>query len=308
VTGRRIGVVVAAYQAERFIDGALASLAAQTRRGDQVIVVDDCSSDRTAQRARSWGDRLPLSVLTLPTNRGAALARRAGIEALDTDLVTVLDADDAVLPDHLAVLEAQLDPGPRAVGASGWFWTPGEALVDLYATTRLTLEPDNQLAQLVIANPLFVATLFRRVDYDAAGGFVDGVHEDWDLWVRMAAVGVQFSISSVPTFLYRRHSDNMTIDPDVVAAMDAKAFEQVCVAAAPHLTPEELARCRHEWMVRTTRDLVRRRWAAGDWAGARRAAAEVGVGGRRDRGLWITAHLPTLAVRVARAISTRMRP
>jgi glycosyltransferase involved in cell wall biosynthesis len=305
MTRRSIGVVVAAYQAERFVDGALASLAAQTRPPDQVVVVDDCSTDGTGARARTWRDRLPLTVVSPPENVGAALARRLGIEHLTTELVTALDADDVVLPDHLAVLEAQLGPGGRAVGASGWFWTPGQDLVGLYEQTKLSLAPGNQLAQLVVGNKLFVATLFRRADYDEAGGFVAGVHEDWELWVRMAAVGVEFSISPIGTFLYRRHGDNMTTDPDRVHEMDADAFEQVFAVASRHLEPAELERCRREWVRRTTRDLVRRRFQAGDTAGARQAARSVEAG--RDPSLWMTAHLPSKVVRVARAAARVLR-
>src|SRR5438045_2757626 len=95
-----IGVVISAYNAAAFIDQALASVAAQTRGPDAVVVVDDGSTDDTAARARRWAPRLPIRVLQHESNRGLCAGRRTAIEGLETELVVLLDADDVWLPEH----------------------------------------------------------------------------------------------------------------------------------------------------------------------------------------------------------------
>ena len=166
-----IGVVVAAYNAEQLIDQALASLAAQSRPPDEVIVIDDCSTDGTSARAALWSERLPLRVLKTQSNSGGpGPVRNVGIAELSTDYVAALDSDDVLLPDHLAVLERRMKPGKYAVSPSGWFWTPGESLVDFYESTRLSLPPTNQLQQLVVRNRPLVASMFRRADWAQGGG------------------------------------------------------------------------------------------------------------------------------------------
>ena len=92
-----ISVVIPAYQAEAHIARALADVAAQTRPPAEVIVVDDGSTDGTAEIARRAG----ATVLWQP-NRGVAAARNAGIRAAREPWVALLDADDTWTSDRLA--------------------------------------------------------------------------------------------------------------------------------------------------------------------------------------------------------------
>jgi glycosyltransferase involved in cell wall biosynthesis len=102
----RVSVVIPAFNSSRFIDDALASVARQTRRASEVVVIDDGSQDDTSRRAAAWADRLsPTRFLLLGgPNGGISVARNRGVLASTCDVVAFLDADDVFEPDHLAAL------------------------------------------------------------------------------------------------------------------------------------------------------------------------------------------------------------
>lgn len=91
MTTRRVSVVVPAHNAERYLGEALSSIFAQAVRPLEVIVVDDGSTDGTAEIAAAYE---PQVRVIRQTNRGAGAARNAGIDAASGDLIAFLDADD----------------------------------------------------------------------------------------------------------------------------------------------------------------------------------------------------------------------
>jgi glycosyltransferase involved in cell wall biosynthesis len=91
-----VSCVIPVRDAEAFLGEALDSVLAQTRPPQEVIVVDDSSSDRSARIAEAYG--APVRVLA-GRHRGPAAARQQGIEAATGDLLSFLDADDTWLPE-----------------------------------------------------------------------------------------------------------------------------------------------------------------------------------------------------------------
>lgn len=107
-TGLRLSVVVIAYNLERFVEAALQSVYAQTRPADEIIVVDDCSTDRTREILRMHADRIRL--IEKPANSGALLTALEGVKQATGDIVCMLDGDDLWDCHKLAAVE-------RAYGA-----------------------------------------------------------------------------------------------------------------------------------------------------------------------------------------------
>jgi hypothetical protein len=105
-----VSVVVAAYQAERHVRSALASLSAQTVDDLEVVVVDDGSTDGTAGEvaAASRADGR-IRLLRLGRNRGQSVALNAGLDAARGRILALLDADDEATPDRLALQLAALE-------------------------------------------------------------------------------------------------------------------------------------------------------------------------------------------------------
>ena len=95
-SGVRISVVIPAYNAARFLPRCLASVFAQTLKPDEVIVVDDGSTDDTAALAAALGAR----VISRP-NGGLSAARNTGIQNASSEWIALLDADDLWAPEKL---------------------------------------------------------------------------------------------------------------------------------------------------------------------------------------------------------------
>ena len=96
-----VTVLIPARNAAATLAQTLDSLAAQTFRDFDVLLVDDASTDGTAALADSYAGRLPVRVLPLATNQGMTGALNQGLARIDSPLVARLDADDLARADRL---------------------------------------------------------------------------------------------------------------------------------------------------------------------------------------------------------------
>jgi glycosyltransferase involved in cell wall biosynthesis len=94
----KISVVIAAYNASATLGRAIQSVLAQTRPADEIIVVDDGSTDGTAEVAGQFGSSVKV---ISQTNGGVSVARNSGIQNASGDWIAFLDADDEWLKDKL---------------------------------------------------------------------------------------------------------------------------------------------------------------------------------------------------------------
>jgi len=111
----RASVIIPCRNAERTVADAVRSALAQTEPPLEVLVVDDASTDGSAEAARRAGAR----VLVHATRRNAGGARNAGIEATSGELLAFLDADAVAAPDWLARARRDFEADPRIAGVGG---------------------------------------------------------------------------------------------------------------------------------------------------------------------------------------------
>ncbi|MEL7314835.1 MAG: glycosyltransferase [Cyanobacteria bacterium J06559_3] len=177
-----------AYNAERTLGEAIASVLQQTHQNWELIVVDDGSSDNSQQVVQRFQDDR-IRLLT-GANEGVAIARNRGIEQAQGDYVAFLDADDIWMPAKLAAQLTALQAHPEAALAYSWcdyidnegrWLCPGKrSLVEGIA-----------YEQLLVANFLENAStpLIRRSALAAVGGFDPTLRcsQDRDLYLRLAA-------------------------------------------------------------------------------------------------------------------------
>jgi glycosyltransferase involved in cell wall biosynthesis len=101
----QVSVVMAARDAESFLDAAIAQIAAQTMPDFEVVVVDDASKDGTAARLAAWAAEDPrVTVLTAPHQQGVAASRNLAVGRICGTYVWFTDCDDRWSPDLLEVL------------------------------------------------------------------------------------------------------------------------------------------------------------------------------------------------------------
>ncbi len=175
----RISVVIPTFNAAAFVVEAVQSVLAQSLRPLEIIVVDDGSTDDTAERLQS----LPITLIQ-QANAGVAMARNAGIHAARGDAIAFLDADDVWHPFKLEVQVPRLKS--HGLLASGCYDWPGPLPV---LPSTIPLAEPIALERLVVRNSIVTSTvLVRRDALTQAGDFDARMQgpEDYDLWLRIA--------------------------------------------------------------------------------------------------------------------------
>lgn len=109
-------VIVPAFNAEVTLARTLESLQRQTRAPDEVVLVDDGSTDGTAEIARSFLPVLPMLRVISTPNRGVSEARNAAIRASSSDVIAPLDSDDVWHPTYLEKMVGRYEERGGAVG------------------------------------------------------------------------------------------------------------------------------------------------------------------------------------------------
>jgi glycosyltransferase involved in cell wall biosynthesis len=110
----RVTVIITTYNRAALVGEAVGSVLAQTRPADQILVIDDGSTDDTAARLAAFEGRI---TVIAKANGGVSSARNAGIAAATGDWITFLDDDDVWVPERLAILERDVRDAPPEIAA-----------------------------------------------------------------------------------------------------------------------------------------------------------------------------------------------
>src|ERR1700744_5386322 len=106
-------VLIPARNAEQTLAETLESLVNQTFRDFDVVLVDDASTDRTAEIAQSFQSRLEIRILSPGTHLGAAGAANFGLRAIESTYIARIDADDIAMPTRLEKQVLFLEANPH---------------------------------------------------------------------------------------------------------------------------------------------------------------------------------------------------
>ncbi len=205
----RITVLIPARNAQATLAQTLESLVAQTFQDFDVLLVDDASSDGTADIARSFAPRLAISVLSLASNAGVAGALNQGLARIDTPLIARLDADDLALPTRLEKQWAFLEAHTDIDVCSSWmemFYDPASG-----RASQILAKPQEdatiKTALLQYCAMSHGASLFRKSFFDDVGVFDVRLDfaEDYDLWCRGALLGKRYVNLPEALTRYRQH-------------------------------------------------------------------------------------------------------
>ncbi len=204
----RCTIVIPAFNAEQYVRETVDSVFGQSACGWELVLVDDGSTDGTAEIVRSIDDgRL---TLIEQENRGVSMARNRGLEEVQGEFVLFLDSDDRLTPTALERLMAALDGNPEAVAAYGESVTTDET-GNRTGTGRPpvfgTRPSGDVLEELLGHNFVLTGTLCARTSaIEPLGGFREDlqVGEDWEFWCRLATRGSFVYVPGEPVLEYRR--------------------------------------------------------------------------------------------------------
>lgn len=267
----RISVLIPTYRHERYIAQTLDSVLSQTRRPDEVIVINDGSPDNTTVAVQPYLHRI--TYIERP-NVGLISTLNQGVTMCTGDYIWMIASDDWLEPDAIATMASILDRDHEVGMVYG-----GTTVVDehgnLHPEMRHSSFPvgkHREIRQLLAAN--FVSApgvLCRKQAVVDAGLFPNYQYcQDWALWLEIMLHGWHLYGLNRPVAFYRRHSHNLTgTRNDIAARLDEiKMLKSVYKRYGSILTEDQ----RKTLFVTTRRLLVSTGWVylrAEDQAAAR---------------------------------------
>jgi glycosyltransferase involved in cell wall biosynthesis len=224
-----ITVIIATYKRAALLPRALDSIAAQTLRPAEIIVVDDASGDDSADVVARWSAEHAIDVrfIAAATNGGVGAARNLALEQSRCPFIGFLDSDDEYLPDALATLIEPLLIKPEVTlsfADAEQRWADRRTPVPMMRrclTAGVDTEPlpdsahwhrllDPVSALLLTSMIPTCAALFRRNAAQSVGWMPVYRHgEDWLFWLRLAATG-DFACRFDDVAIVHRDADNLT--------------------------------------------------------------------------------------------------
>ncbi|MDX8538529.1 glycosyltransferase [Mesorhizobium abyssinicae] len=203
-----VSVVITTYNHKRFLAEAIDSVRNQTAKPDEIIIVDDGSSDNPESVVRRYDEVHYIR----QENQGLAAARNTGMAAAHGEFIAFLDADDRLRPAALATNLGLFRDNPDCALVYGAY-----RLIDEAGTVRnavpLRSVGKDPYAGFLTDNliGMHAAVLYRRRTLEAAGGFDRSLRacEDYDVYLRLSRA---HKVACTPEFLadYRRHATNMS--------------------------------------------------------------------------------------------------
>jgi glycosyltransferase involved in cell wall biosynthesis len=208
-------VVVVAHNYSRYLMQSVESAVRQTRR-PRILIVDDASTDETPEIAAHLVDAHPaVEYRRLPKNVGLSRVRNLAAEAVETEWVVFLDADDWLDPHYVQHAEA---------------WLAAHEPVDAL-TTDMTIVREGaarkifrsrvpaRWSDLLERNTIVQTSLIRRDLVARVGGYDPSLDfEDWDFWIRALQAGARIGRLPGPHVFRREHGRNKSKACDERAA------------------------------------------------------------------------------------------
>ena len=211
MTKMQISAVITAYNSEAFIAEAISSVLEQTHPVDEIVVVDDGSTDQTRMIVESFA---PQGVrYVYQENGGPGAARNTGIQATSGEIIAFLDADDVWLKDKTKRQHAYLSEHPEVALVSGfaWWWDviDDDRFISGEVPKSIASLRQDILVHNKIGNPSRV--MLRRSVLADVGVFDPTIRwgQDWDLWIRIVS-RYDAAILSEPVIEYRWHEKNLS--------------------------------------------------------------------------------------------------
>jgi glycosyltransferase involved in cell wall biosynthesis len=218
-----VSVIVTAFNAERYLADSLASVLASSHRELEVIVVDDGSSDSTAEiieRCAATDTRvLPL----LSAHRGRRAALEEAHAAANGAVHCWVDADDVVHRRGIEYALRRLDPEHQLVYTYRDLIDVNGAQLGPHLKNKIPYEP----ARLLVDNMVFHLRLFTAELFATSGGV--GRYEsaiDWDMNLRMTELTTPACVPQ-SLYSYRQHAERMSTSPMQAACGQAAVRDAI---------------------------------------------------------------------------------
>lgn len=180
-----ISIIMPAYNVEKYVGAAIHSVLNQSYKNFELIVVDDCSSDKSIDVINSFTDSR-IRVIRLEKNQGVAFARNLAIAESKGGFLAFLDSDDVMNQQRLKKQLAYMKRHPEIALCGGWTrMISPENRISRYID-KMVIDSKAVNPTLVFGNIFCTSTIMMRREAMPAGGFRQRYAEDYDFLVRVA--------------------------------------------------------------------------------------------------------------------------
>ena len=162
-SGPLVSVIMPVFNHERFVGAAIESILTQTYANFELLIVDDCSDDGSADIIRSFAERDNRIWFTkLERNGGVSAARNLAIEQSSGEFIVTMDSDDVSLPTRLEKQVRFLQANPNIDVVGTWKQAVDDDLKPLYVINTPQSHPIILLHMFIGAGIAFVTAMYRR--------------------------------------------------------------------------------------------------------------------------------------------------
>ena len=208
----QVSVIIPTYNRAAWICDAVDSVLAQDFRPFEIIVVDDGSTDDTAERLKGYGSRI---ITLAQPNRGVSAARNAGIHGSRGEFIAFLDSDDLWEKKKLSSQMVFFRNNPDAlICQTGEIWIRnGKRVNPMNKHKKLSGMIFEPSLRLCLVSPS--AVMIKRTLLDQVGLFDETLPacEDYDLWLRIALRHPVYTTESSHVIKRGGHDDQLSRAP-----------------------------------------------------------------------------------------------
>ncbi|MGA7953343.1 MAG: glycosyltransferase family A protein [Gloeobacterales cyanobacterium] len=233
-----ISIIIPTYNAGQYIEEALASVFAQSFQDFEVIIIDDGSTDDTAQKVKALND--PRILYVYKENQGPAAARNHGLNLVRGEYIAFLDVDDLWQPHKLEMHLNLMRKSPLMGMSFSWFQILFDQPVQRFESPWFA-PPKKQIlrfADFLERNWTghSSSVVLRTQCMTDCQGFDESFYtgEDYYLWLQIAQRGWEIGFLPEALSVYRRRTGSLTVDHLQIALDNLKIMEHLAAQVDSH--------------------------------------------------------------------------
>lgn len=222
----RISIIMAAYNAEKTIEQAIYSVLCQTYPDFELLVVNDCSTDKTAALVAAIAEKDDrVRLISNEKNGGVSYTRKHGLEEARGEWIAILDSDDAWASEKLEKqIELQKKTNAELLFTGSAFMDADGKPINWYLSAPAEVTYRQLLKQNVLSNS---SALVRKKLYAKHYAVGDEMHEDFAIWLSILKKGRKAYGVDEPLLIYRLAKSSKSGNKIKAARMNWNTYRYV---------------------------------------------------------------------------------
>ena len=222
----RISIIMAAYNAEKTIEQAIYSVLCQTYPDFELLVVNDCSTDKTAALVAAIAEKDDrVRLISNEKNGGVSYTRKHGLEEARGEWIAILDSDDAWASKKLEKqIELQKKTNAELLFTGSAFMDADGKPINWYLSAPAEVTYRQLLKQNVLSNS---SALVRKKLYAKHYAVGDEMHEDFAIWLSILKEGRKAYGVDEPLLIYRLAKSSKSGNKVKAARMNWNTYRYV---------------------------------------------------------------------------------